>query len=442
MYPILYPKTHHMYKVNFYLKGAISDSNLLELKKVDSASYQIEINKAKPIIISVVKDNERIILSTGKKICQRFWNNDEKTIKLLKDAPSSAKELKQWLKVTRDKLETELDKKLIQNKRIDKEQLASLVSDKLPKDKIDTWQSAIESFLLHHKTSEGDSLKPNTIKKYKSVLMHIICFQKNNKYDFQNIDIDWINKFKCFLLKEQDLTDNTVCKYLKALKTFIKVTCKKKGVLLNVDFSDIKTVEKSPIVNILHLDELNAIKNYHFKNDEFNKVRDVFLFQCYTGQRYSDIEQISWDSLQKINESYIWVLDTVKTNDHISVPLIKEARLLIDKYKSQEYPLPKLTNQYINRELKKMGKEVGLDRKIKIIKYRNNVKEEVYQPLWQTLSSHIARKTFISISLQNGIPERAIREVSGHKDEKSFKRYIELDNSHHKHFSAVWDKLV
>ena len=431
-----------MYKVNFYLKGALSTQRLTTLKKTNALAYQAELNELKPIIISVVRANRRYVITTKKKVAQRFWNSDEKTIKLLKDTPANAKALKSWIASTKAKIEAALDAAIAKGNTVDKNFLMTVVHGEQPNVALQTWEDAIKIFLYKHKTLTGDALKANTKKKYLCLQKHIIDFQGNSHYNLSNINNDWIYKFKSYLLHVKKLTDNSVCKYLRGLKTYIKETCRNSKLTLDVNLTEIKTTEKAPLVHILKVEEVKAIKNHVFEKDEYNAIRDVFLFQCYTGQRYSDIEKITWDNIQMINGNKAWVLDTVKTNDHITVPLTKDAQVIIAKYNGHAYPLPRLTNQYVNRELKNIGKAVGLNRKVKVIKYRDNVREECFYLISDIISTHMARKTFISNSLQHGIPERAIREVSGHRDEKSFKRYIDLDNSHHKMILDVWDDIL
>lgn len=123
------------------------------------------------------------------------------------------------------------------------------------------------------------------------------------------------------------------------------------------------------------------------------------------------------------------------------VPLSKEAQVILDRNADYPYPLPRFANQYINRELKVMGKEVGLIRRVQVVKYRDGVREVKYHFLWEILSTHMARKTFISNSLTFGIPEPAIREISGHKDEKSFKRYVQVDTYHQKLVLDAWNRV-
>ena len=167
---------------------------------------------------------------------------------------------------------------------------------------------------------------------------------------------------------------------------------------------------------------------YQFKKKEHNAIRDVFVFQCLTGQRYSDVYRIERDDIHSSSQvGKVWMLTTVKTEDHLIVPLNNDAQAILERYAEYPKPLPRFANQYMNRELKVMAKELGLIRRVQVVKFRDGHREERYCFIWEILSTHMARKTFISNSLKFGIPERAIREISGHKDEKSFKRYVQVD---------------
>jgi hypothetical protein len=89
--------------------------------------------------------------------------------------------------------------------------------------------------------------------------------------------------------------------------------------------------------------------------------------------------------------------------------------------------------------LKELAKEAGLSRVVKEVSFHNNQKKEITMPLHDAISSHIARKSFISLSTQKGIPERFVRDISGHKSERSFKKYLNLGNSHLDAILKAWD---
>jgi integrase len=56
------------------------------------------------------------------------------------------------------------------------------------------------------------------------------------------------------------------------------------------------------------------------------------------------------------------------------------------------------------------------------------------------ITSHVARKTFISVSLELGIPERVVKNISNHKDERSFRRYVKLEGSYLSKEMTKWNK--
>ena len=86
-----------------------------------------------------------------------------------------------------------------------------------------------------------------------------------------------------------------------------------------------------------------------------------------------------------------------------------------------------------------MAKAAKLNRIVKQVCFYNNLKQEVSLPLHDAISSHMARKSFISLSTQKGIPERFVRDVSGHKSERSFKRYLNLGDAHLGAILKAWD---
>jgi integrase len=73
-----------------------------------------------------------------------------------------------------------------------------------------------------------------------------------------------------------------------------------------------------------------------------------------------------------------------------------------------------------------------------LVKYYDNVKKEEWFKLHEVISTHCARKTFITLTLEKGVPERMVREVSGHKDERSFRRYVNFNKKHLPIIAKVW----
>lgn len=430
-----------MVKINYYLKGALSDAALERLKRTDMATYNEVLNTPRIIVVSLICRNRRLLLSTQRKTSMRFWDKKKQTIKLVGDVSPADRKTKIWLQETYQKLEAALLDKPIQLMG-NKQALYALIREHQVKTTVSMWTEAIDQFIEEHRSPSGGRMKIATINKYRTVRNHIIKFQGNDRFDLEAIDEAWFARFKKYLYDVCNLTDNSMAKYVKAIKTYLQATAARLKIRLDIDLKAIRAIEKMPNVQVLRLEELQDFMKYEFEKPEHNAIRDVFVFQSLTGQRYSDIYRITHDDIHNSSQlGKVWMLTTVKTEDNLMVPLSNEAQVILDRYADYPYPLPRFANQYINRELKVMGKEVGLIRRVQVVKYRDGVREVKYHFLWEILSTHMARKTFISNSLTFGIPERAIREISGHKDEKSFKRYVQVDTYHQKLVLDAWNKV-
>jgi integrase len=147
---------------------------------------------------------------------------------------------------------------------------------------------------------------------------------------------------------------------------------------------------------------------------------------CFTGQRISDSIRIRWTNLTTLNNAKVWIITTKKTSETINVPIPDFAMDVLGKYQDSNNPIPVMSEQYFNRRLKEMAELAGLDRTILIKKIIKGKITEEMVPLYSKISSHIARKSFITNALILGMSETEVKTVSGHKDDRSFRRYVQL----------------
>lgn len=162
-----------------------------------------------------------------------------------------------------------------------------------------------------------------------------------------------------------------------------------------------------------------------------------FLFQCFTGQRFSDIAEIKRDDIK--NNS--WYLHTYKTKDIIEIPLTELALEILDKYKANEKPLPIISHQKTNQLLKEVCKLAGIDEPITIVRYRGNQRIEINKPKYEFISTHTARRTFVTLSLEKGMKAETIMEITGHKNYKTFKKYLKITSKvKHNEMNKYWKK--
>lgn len=433
-----------MSKVNYYLKGTPSNEKLALLKTNDPKEYKKQIEMLRPIILSVSNNGKRDILSTGKSISLKHWNKASQSIKLGVDLPMNSTEDKFWLESKKVEIEKFMIQRNSEYRVVKKDDVYILLERGINIEKKEslTWQEKLEIFLTEHKTKNGYPLKPNTKKKYNTLIkLHIIEFECGDViFTSSRYTNNWVEEFRQYLL-EEGCNDNTLCKYIQALKTFLKFfICK--GEIINIDLSKIKTYEYDQEINILTSSELKQLGNWVFTNLSHDRVRDIFVFQCNTGARYSDIEKIMHEEIISLNGKKCWRYIAKKTNDkQISTPLNEHALAILNKYLEMVTPLPRLSNKTMNETLKEIAELIGLERETKRISFSRGIITETYCPLYKIISTHIAGKTFISLSLQMGLPEQFVKAVSGHKDDKSFRRYVNLANEHLNPVVTAWDKF-
>lgn len=419
-----------MATVNYYLKGSLSDENIKILEKTSEGKAVIKTYNYTPlqIVLKVSSRGKRLQVYTKRRIAPIYWNKDKQEFNPKKFHIQCAENNK-WLHDLKDEVANLADEKERNESRITQDDLRNLVNHRiLNKPSKKSLTDVFDIFLDKHTTQEGNSLKPLTIKKYRGFLNHLKKYAKakNLPFNFDIFDQNFIYYFKDYLYGEQGLSDPTVLKNIKTSKVFIRHLVRLK-LIKDLNLSEVKTTAKPGEIYVIPIDRIIEMQNKQIENLKLAQVRDVFCFMCWTGQRYSDIERLTWQDINK-NESdeLIWDLTTVKTRDRIQVPIIDYAFEIIQKYKKYENPLPHYSNQKINEYLKELGKLLKWDWIVKKVHYFNGQPNERSVPFHDVLTTHVGRKSFITNSLILGIPERIVKEVSGHKDDKSFSRYVKL----------------
>jgi len=146
------------------------------------------------------------------------------------------------------------------------------------------------SYLKEHKRNDGNPLRESTKKKYIGVYNHLKNYAKyhNTRLEIERINEEFLQDYREYLAQVEELTDNTIVKDLKAIKAFLRHYMKK-GIIKSIDLSEVKTISKEGEIYVLPIDKVLELQYAEIENERLRKVRDVFCFMCWTGQRYSDI---------------------------------------------------------------------------------------------------------------------------------------------------------
>ena len=267
----------------------------------------------------------------------------------------------------------------------------------------------------------------STYEKFAAVKNHLTNFREGLTFEF--FDERGLNDYISYLRDVKEMRNTTIGKQLSFLKWFLRWAFKK-GVHQNNAYDSYKPKLKSTQKKIIFLtwDELNRLREFKIPSNKqaLERVRDVFLFQCFTGLRYSDVFNLHRSD---IKGDHIEVT-TVKTSDSLIIELNNHSKAILDKYKDVAFEndkvLPVITNQKMNDYLKELAELAGIDEPVRQTYYRGNERIDEVTPKYALLGTHAGRRTFICNALALGIPPQVVMKWTGHSDYKAMKPYIDI----------------
>jgi len=267
----------------------------------------------------------------------------------------------------------------------------------------------------------------STYEKFAAMKNHLMNFRDGLTFDF--FDEKGLNDYVTYLRDVKEMRNSTIGKQLSFLKWFLRWAFRK-GVHQNNAYDSYKPKLKSTQKKIIFLtwEELNKLREFEIPaaKQALDRVRDVFLFQCFTGLRYSDVFNLRRSD---IKGDHIEVT-TVKTSDSLIIELNKHSKAILDKYKDVAFEddkvLPVITNQKMNDYLKELAELAGIDEPVHQTYYRGNERIDEVTPKYALLGTHAGRRTFICNALALGIPPQVVMKWTGHSDYKAMKPYIDI----------------
>lgn len=266
-------------------------------------------------------------------------------------------------------------------------------------------------------------IEEGTIARYENIKTLLKQFSETKGYqiNFQSINenfyVKWVN-YSRQVLKHKN---NTLGRNIGFIKTFMNWALKKKY-HTNYEFKDFKKISSETDEIALSIKELEDLYNHDFsQKPRLERVRDVFVFGCSTGLRYSDYSRINKTN---IRNGQIFI-NTKKLKSNLGIPLNKYSKSILEKY---EYNLPVISPQKFREYIKDACKDVGMDDMVVKTSFIGNKRIETPMERYKMVSTHTARRTFITISLEKGMRPDIVMSITGHKNYSSFKKYIKLSD--------------
>jgi integrase len=340
-----------------------------------------------------------------------------------------------------DEIEAKLNRlyrqSLLSGKKLSKNDILDCIDDNTPTTVEIDFFSALDEFVQTHISVRAKS----TITKYKSCIEFIKDFENYERFGlgFETINKQFLESFRDYAFLKRDTMNNYYSKLIAFIKTFMNWALDR-GYHNNVEFRKFKRMEDDIEVIYLTMDELLTLYNHDFESRRLSNVRDIYCFGCFTGLRFSDLNNMR---MANIYEDHIRLtIKKSKTTGHI-IPLNKWAKEILEKYKGTIYePLPRISGQKFNEYIKECCEDVGLNELTTISRFIGQKRIDRTVPKSQLITSHTARKTFVTNSLILGMNERVLKNITGHKDDASFKKYLKIAEDFKQiEMNKAWDKI-
>ncbi len=274
--------------------------------------------------------------------------------------------------------------------------------------------------------------------KYKQILNILASYKKDITLD--TISKQTFNGLKMWMV-DQGYKNSTITKHFRYLKCFLR-WCKEQGYPVKDELFGYRTNLSVPMKAVVYLkyDEVLKFERFVFPpNKEYlSRARDYFCFMCYTSLRYSDLRGLKKAA---INDNCIDMY-AQKTKGRLRIPLVSHAIRIYEKYKGVTagvYVFRVPRNQITNSFLKEAAQLAGLDREIVETTFPGTKCIVEVKKLYESISCHDARRTFVCISLSLGIPQSVVMSCTGHADYETMKPYIAISDETSKQELIKWE---
>ena len=279
--------------------------------------------------------------------------------------------------------------------------------------------------------SRGKVFTEQSIKTIKTIVRQFEAFEKFSKrhYDFDDIDLNFRNKFQTFLYNQKKYSANTVAKCLNNLITILGCA-EAEGYTSNNKFHDRRFRGVRVDVDSIYLtkDELRRMCEVDLSglSRGHEIARDIFMVGVYTAQRVSDYNNIVMDDIRVYDDGKVIIqIRQQKTGVAVYIPAKPELVKILEKY---DYKLPHLVDQKINLYIKEIGKLAKIDEMVEVETSKSGVFGTERIPKYKLIQTHTARRTGATLMYLAGMNVFNICAVTGHTSIKSLKKYIKADS--------------
>ncbi|MCD8739377.1 site-specific integrase [Mucilaginibacter roseus] len=391
------------------------------MTKTFALSFQLKRTKLQsggnaPIYLRITVESSRVEVATKRNVNPAIWNVDaQKAIGNSDEARSVNKHLKTLEQNAFEIYREMMERKIPITAQSFKDRLNGV-------DDTEPTRTLVSIFKEHNEKMEaliGKEYAPATALRYQTTLKHVVSFLKW-KYKTEDINIldldhEFVTSLEFYFRTVRNCNNNSAVKYIKNLKKIVHI-CMANNWLDKNPFGKYKTKIKEVIRDFLSIEELTTIQNKRFVSERLSQVRDIFLFSCFTGLAYADVNKLRRVEINTGIDNNKWIFTTRQKTDTASrIPLLPVALDILAKY--ENHPecinggkmLPVPSNQKMNAYLKEIADVCGIQKE---------------------LTFHIARHTFATtVTLANGVSIESVSKMLGHKNIRTTQHYAKILDS-------------
>lgn len=368
-------------------------------------------NGEAPIYLRITVDGLRSETPIGRSIVPSKWDTD---LQIQKGKSEDARTLNHFIENIKQRINQDANVLIDQGIDYTAEQLKNRFNG--IKEQPKTLISVFEENNQLVKQEENKKYSHSTVRQYNTTLSRLKEFVTKGygKKDIPLTELDaiFIRRFEIYLRTEYNADHNTVMKYLKQLKKVIHFAMAT-GYMDRDPFLSHITAFKDVSRDYLTIEELTRIKSKIFNIKRVDRVRDVFVFACYTGIAYGDLKNLTPESLSIGIDGKNWIIyHRGKTGIRASIPMLFPAMEIIEKYRfdpecnADKKLLPVISNQKLNSYLSEIAGICDINKK---------------------LTTHVARHTFATtVTLSQGVPIETVSKMLGHTSLKTTQIYAKV----------------
>lgn len=435
--------------------------------------YKLEYNRKR----------ERKIIPTGKKIRPANWQGGKaiyltkmETKKLLPGVNYNTMPLAVEIEFLNSYLESlktkiraiesnfELNEKDYQLQEV--VDIYNAKSDKAPQAKVSKPKINIDDFIEDYIKRSKGIVNAGTLRTYGSLLSQLKKFgaKKQDKLTFAYLDKSKLdNLLKHYI--NSGYENSYTAKHFSILKKLIKIAIGENkdlevhqafrdyspSVLRGADSdNDVITLDQNEFDLLMDFDLSDYSKKVPYTKMEkgqekqltvsfktLDKVRNLFVFSCTTGLRYSDLADLKrehiqggWIKKRQVKGGKIY---------KIEIPLNAISSYILSIYEGQLKPLPKISNQKANDYIKIIGRLAGINASTEITQKTGTQAIDKIYPKCDLMSMHMGRRVFSTLTLEKGGAMQDVMSLTGHKKFANFKRYMHIGKKQKEKTMDVWN---